>query len=411
MTWPTSATTLGSSVTFYGRGWGHGVGLNQYGAKGRAQAGQTATQILGAYFKGAKISTVSATQPIRVLLMAGYNAVSTSPLVIRGRLTTWTIDGVAKIFPVDTTLRVWRSTRTVDGVTTTTWRFTVTAVDGVTRLHSGTARSSLVVRGTGSTSRLELVSKPSSYDTYRGLLKIHLSTSSLRVVNHLALDTYLRGVVPVEMSPSWPTEALKAQTIAARSYAARRLRPGTGSFDVYDDTRSQVYRGVEGERTTTNTIIRNFPGLVLTYSGSIVNAFFFSTGGGATEHNEYVFVSSSGSVGTAIPYLRGIPDRRPDGTAWDAGATYYAWRTSPLTRSQLTGIFRRDTRTNVGDILKLDLTKRGVSGRLYRVTLIGSAGSKTVSADVFRSVYNTYRPSGTLPLRANMFDTKPLAGS
>ena len=65
----------------------------------------------------------------------------------------------------------------------------------------------------------------------------------------------------------------------------------------------------------------------------------------------------------------------------------------------------------MGDLTKLDLTKRGVSGRLYRVTLYGSAGSKTVSADIFRSVYNTYRPSGTRSLRGNLFDTKAIAGS
>ena len=74
-------------------------------------------------------------------------------------------------------------------------------------------------------------------------------------------------------------------------------------------------------------------------------------------------------------------------------------------------MFKRDARTNVGDLTRLDLTKRGVSGRLYRVTLTGSTGSKTVSADVFRSVYNTYRPSGTLSLRSNLLDTKPIAGS
>jgi hypothetical protein len=71
-------------------------------------------------------------------------------------------------------------------------------------------------------------------------------------------------------------------------------------------------------------------------------------------------------------------------------------------------MFKADSRTNVGDLTRLGLTKRGVSGRLYRVTLYGSAGTKTVSADVFRSVYNAKRPSGTLPLRANLFDTKPL---
>ena len=77
-----------------------------------------------------------------------------------------------------------------------------------------------------------------------------------------------------------------------------------------------------------------------------------------------------------------------------------------LTRTQLSAIFKRDARTNVGDVTKLDLTHRGVSGRLYRVTLVGSKGSKTVSADVFVSVYNAGRPAGTGPLRSALFGTK-----
>ena len=71
-------------------------------------------------------------------------------------------------------------------------------------------------------------------------------------------------------------------------------------------------------------------------------------------------------------------------------------------------MFEKDSRTNVGDLTKLDLRRRGVSGRLYRVMLYGSAGTKTVSADVFRTVYNATKPSSALPLRSNLFDTKPI---
>ena len=411
MGWPSSPTTLGSSVTFYGRGWGHGVGLNQYGAKGRAGAGQTAEQILAAYYRGAKPATVSATQNVRVLVLAGYPAVKSAPLVVHGRSTEWTVDGIEKRFPANGVLKLYRTTTIIDGVATTRWRLRVYAADGTTLLHSAIVSGSVVVRPTSTATRLQLDSRTSSYDTYRGLLKIRLGASSATVINHVGLDLYLRGVVPVEMSSTWPTEALRAQAAAARSYAVRRLHPGDGSFDVYDDTRSQVYRGVEAERSATSSIIRRYPGQVITVNGSVVNAFFFATGGGSTENNEYVFVSSSGAIGTPVSYLRGIPDRRPDGRPWDAGAPRWAWTTSTLSRSQLSTMFRADSRTNVGDLTKLDLTRRGVSGRLYRVTLYGSGGSRSVSADVFRSVYNTRRPAGTLPLQSNLFDTRPLSGS
>ena len=145
-------------------------------------------------------------------------------------------------------------------------------------------------------------------------------------------------------------------------------------------------------------------------SGStVVDAYFHSTGGSATESNEYAFVGSTGTPSTVrISYLRGIDDRRADGTAYDAAAPYFAWSTTSLTRSQLSAMLRTDIRTNVGDVLRLNLTRRGTSGRLYQVVIYGTAATRTVSADVFRTVYNKARPSGTLPLRSNLFDARPL---
>ena len=405
----TAITTLSSTVRFYGRGYGHGVGLNQYGARGRALAGQTAEQILTAYFTGATITATDPAREVRVLLMAGFPASASSPLVVYGRGGTWEIAGVAMVFPADAVLRTWRTATTVNGVAKTAWSVRVTAPDGMTILHDATVAGAVTVRPLDTIGRIQLFSKPSSYDTYRGSIELRLGTGSLNVVNHLGLDEYLRGVVPVEMPSSWPAEALRAQAIAARSYAVRRLHPAIGTFDVYDDTRSQVYRGAEAEKAATDAIIAAEPGATIVSGGSVVNAFFHSTGGSATENNEYAFVGPTGAVTSGkVVYLRGIDDRAPDGRAWDAAAPYYAWSTSSLTSSQLSAMLRKDSRTNVGDVLRLNLTRRGVSGRLYQVVIYGTTGTKTVSADVFRSVYNAARPSGTLPLRSNLFDASPL---
>ena len=108
--------------------------------------------------------------------------------------------------------------------------------------------------------RLQLDAQPAAHDTYRGALKVVLSGSSARVVNRVGLDDYLRGVLPVEMPSSWPGAALRAQAVAARSYAVRRLHPGSGAFDLYDDTRTQVYLGAEAETDRTNAIIDAAPG-------------------------------------------------------------------------------------------------------------------------------------------------------
>ncbi len=406
---PTAVTTLDSHVTFYGQGYGHGVGMSQYGAKGRAEAGQTAEQILAAYFEGSTLSTVTPTRAVRALVLSGFAAPApSSPLVIRGRYGRWGLSGTDKTFPAGARLKVWRTTTTVDGARKTTWKAKVYTSNNKTLLYAATLTGKPVVRPLSAATRLKAVSRPGSYDTYRGTLTLLLGASTASVVNTLGLDDYLRGVVPVEMPSSWPIEALRAQAIAARSYAVKELNPDTGNYDVFDDTRSQVYRGVKAERSVSDAIIAAEPGAVLRYGTKVLKAFFHSTGGGATENNEYAFVGSSGNPGTKVGYLRGIADRAADGVPYDAAAPYYRWSTSSLTRAQLSAMLARDSRTKVGDVTRLDLRRRGVSGRLYQVVLYGSSGTKTVSADVFRYVYNAYRPSGTAMLRSNLFTTTPL---
>ena len=394
--------TLTSSVTFYGRGYGHGVGLSQYGARGRAAAGQGYAAILAHYFQGTTLGTVANSQ-IRVLVLNDFAASSTHPLTIYGRTGTFTIDGISKTFPKDARVRIYPTTSSG-----TTWKVVVTSAGGTT-LHNGSIAKSFRIRPAQTSTRLQNYSKPSSYDRYRGVLRIVASTK-VDVINELPLESYLRGVVPAEMPSTWHAEALKAQTIAARSFAARRLRPGVSTFDLYDDTRSQVYQGVLREATSTNTVITATAGKVVKSGSSIANTFFHSTGGGATENNENVFVSASGAkVAGPVSYLRGSSDRAPDGKLYDASSPYISWKTATYTRSQLSAWLAGDSRTNVGSVVKLDLRNRGVSGRLISVTIIGSTGTKkTVSGDVFRSVINARRPSGDPLFRGNYFALTPV---
>jgi stage II sporulation protein D len=389
-------------TTFFGRGWGHGVGMSQYGARGRAIAGQSATEILAHYYVETTLGTIAPATPIRVLILAGFAATAANPAIVHGRGGSWTIDGVATTFPADAKLTL---APTAPGATT--WTLRVYSAGG-TRLHASTVSGTLAVRPAAEASLLQLDSKPSSYDTYRGVLRIYLSTT-VKVVNELGLDAYLLGVVPVEMPSSWPVEALKAQAIAARSYAARRLRPGESTYDVFDDTRSQVYRGSEAERAATNAVVAATSGRILKSGSAIANALFHSTGGGATEHNENVFVSPTGAIVSApVSYLRGSPDRASDGTAYDAGAPLATWKTAAYNRDALTTIFAADARTNVGSLGRLDLSRRGVSGRLISVTLVGAGGTRTVSGDVFRAVFNANKPASDPELRSTLFATAPI---
>ena len=406
----TGPTVLGTTVTFFGRGYGHGVGMSQYGARGRALAGQSSKAILAHYYRGATLGKISTIPRIRVRILAGWTATPSVPLIVYGRRAPWTIDGVTATFPVDAILRVIPRTVSTTSGPSTTWRMRVTSAAGVV-LYSGPKPSSLVVRGAASTTRLQLWSKPGRFDEFRGILRIRTSstTPTVTVVNDLPLETYLRGVVGVEMSSAWPTVALEAQAIASRSYAARRLRPGVSYYDVPDDASSQVYHGALGEHATTNVVVKATAGIVLKSGSSIANAMYHSAGGGATENNENVYVSSTGAkVAGAVSYLRGSMDRNPTGQAYDAASPYASWATLAYTRAQLSAWFAADPRTNVGDLTAIDLRDRGVSGRLISVTLIGSAGSTRVSGDVFRSVFNAGRPSTDPMLRSTLFATAPI---
>jgi stage II sporulation protein D len=399
---PPTVVGLPVLTTFYGRGWGHGVGMSQYGARGRALAGQDAATILAHYYQGTTLGTKDPTTNVRVLLLDKFSATAVKPLIAHGRGGAWSIDGVAMAFPANAKLTLWPAS-----AGSTTYNVRVVSSGGA-QLYAAQRSGTVKLVPGGAASLLQLDSKPSSYDTYRGSLRIVL-TATVRVINDVGLDAYLRGVVPAEMPASWPAEALRPQAIAARSYAVYRLHPLTGAFDVYDDTRSQVYRGQEVEAAASDAAIAATPGSVLKSGSAVANALFHSTGGGATENNEFVFVSSSGKiVAGPVSYLRGSADRAPDGTSYDAAAPFATWKTGAYSRSQLDAIFNADSRTAAGTGIRYDLSRRGVSGRLISVTLTGSLGSKTVSGDVFRAAFNAGRPSGDPSMRSTLVDTHPI---
>ena len=389
-------------ITFHGRGYGHGVGMSQYGARGRARAGQLAPEILAHYYAGTTLGTRSAATTVRVLLLSGYKAAVAKPLTIVGLVGGWTIDGIAATFPANA-----RLTLAPTAVGASTWNLAVVSSSG-TALAAKVVSSRVIVRPLGATSVLQLLSKSTTTNVYRGFFRVGLGTTAT-VVNHIAVDRYLRGVVPLEMPSNWPVEALRAQAIAARSYALAHVHPSTGTFDVYDDTRSQAYRGKRVDTSAGNLAVSATGGAVVLSGTAVANTLFHSADGGWTENNENVFVNASGAiVAGAVTYLRGSSDRGPDGTSYDQASPYATWQTATYTAAALSTILAADPRTDVGPLAALDLSRRGVSGRLISVTLTGDLGSKTVSGDVFKAVFNAGRPAGDPPLRGTLFDLAPI---
>jgi SpoIID/LytB domain protein len=406
----TSLTPVSGSITFYGRGYGHGVGMSQYGARGRALAGQDVATILAHYYQGTSLSTIDPETPIRVRVLSGWKAASDRPLVIYGRKAPWTIDGIDATFPADARLTLRPTIATIDGATSVSWRLQVE--DSGSIVLERPMNHSFRVRPTMVGGRVELSSKPSSFDTYRRVLRVFPKSTAptVTVVNELKLETYLRGVVPAEMPSTWPATALEAQAVVARSFAAVRLRPGVGKYDVGDDTSWQVYHGSLAERSSATDAIATTAGQVVMSGSSIANTLYHSTGGAATENNEDVFVSASGDpAASPVSYLRGSSDRDPEGTSYDAGSPYATWQTATYTITQLSSWLATDSRTSVGTLTGIDLSDRGVSGRLISIKLVGTKATRTVSANLLRSVFNANRPTGDPSLRSTLFYLTPLS--
>jgi stage II sporulation protein D len=137
---------------------------------------------------------------------------------------------------------------------------------------------------------------------YRGRIEVFANLrGSLTVVNELGLEDYVRGVVANELSPGgYPAiEALKAQAVAARTYAFKnRGQFMAQGFDLLPTTRSQVYRGLTSENPLSTRAVDETRGLIATYAGEPINALYTSTCGGRTEDSENIF-------NEAMPYLRG----------------------------------------------------------------------------------------------------------
>jgi stage II sporulation protein D len=329
-----------ASFLVSGRGWGHGVGLSQWGAYGFARQGATYDQILAHYYQGTDLGPAPLSR-VRVLLVPGRQRVtvaSQAPFRVRDGLgQTYELSAGPHQFGPGFRLRVNGEQRQ--------------------RQLSGP----LTFLPGSSPLRLD---RP-----YRGNLVVTAAGGHVRVVNNVGLEAYLFGVVPGEMPFYWVPEALKAQAVAARTYALAVRKSGS-DFDLYPDVRSQVYGGISSERASTTAAIQATAGEVVRYQGRIATTYFFSTSGGRTATVGDVWPSSG-----RIPYLVSVPD------PYDSASPHHTWGPFPVQTQRLARALR--VRGRLLDV-RLAVTP---SGRVRTVTAVGTRGQSTMTgADVRRAL-------------------------
>lgn len=342
-----------SQVTFEGHGYGHGIGMSQYGAYGAAREGRTQRQITAFYYPGTEVGRASGKVRVRLSGDAdGDVVVEARP---RLRVRDLGRSGAAALTRLpDNGARQWRlrpgagsGGAVVSFRDDRQWRFW-------RRLSGGgelDAQGSAVTLVTAAGPR-----------RYRGALRL----AAGETVNVLGLDNYLKGVVPLEMPAAWAPAAVQAQAVAARSYAAwERQHPRGDHFDVHDTVASQVYGGFGAEHPDSNRAVERTAGEVRTSGGRPAFTQFSSSNGGHT---------APGSQ----PYLRARPDPY-DG--W-SGNPNHDWRTSvPASafESRWPGI---------GDLTGVRVVRRDGhgewNGRALQVRITGSRGSTTVSGPDLR---------------------------
>ncbi len=277
-----TVTTSNSSSTlvFTGHGWGHGMGMSQWGAYGYALHGWTYTAILGHYYTGTTV---------------GRGPSPTVKVLLADRVKRLTLASAAP----------WQ---VVDGAGTTVALPAGKLVLAPSLAVSGKTLVSPLTFTPG-TAPLQMDKAP-----YRGSFVVISNGARMQIVNDVGLEPYVQGVVGSEVPATWPLAALQAQAVAARSYALAQLETvvTASTFDVYSDTRSQVYGGIDAETPSTQKAVSSTARQVVLYQGKVATTYFSASSGGET-------VSAVDALGTPIPYLVSVPD------PYDTYSPYHDW--------------------------------------------------------------------------------------
>jgi stage II sporulation protein D len=281
-----TARAATTTLIVTGHGWGHGVGMSQWGAYGYARHGWAYRRILFHYYPGTKLSHRG--EPyVRVLLADGVAAVRI---------------GCTRRITVSDGRRFWRQLPAKTYSVGPRFLLPVHHPRGTRPFARGLAEFSCAH------APVTLDGRP-----YRGALVVRRSGATISVIDGLDLDDYVRGVVPSESPARWPIAELEAQAVAARSYAVAELKP-SAHYDLLPDARNQVYGGIAAERPRSNEAVEKTEGQILTYHGEVARTYYSSSSGGRTESVQDAWPGSA-----PIPYLRSVSD------PWDTYSPNHDW--------------------------------------------------------------------------------------
>ncbi|HEY3187368.1 MAG TPA: SpoIID/LytB domain-containing protein, partial [Solirubrobacteraceae bacterium] len=348
---PTADAGAATRLVIRGAGYGHGIGMSQYGAYGYALHGSGYRAILRHYYTGTALGVLDANPEVRVLLQGGRRTVRVSGASQVGdRLLDPARTYTAKTGREGIVLRDERGQK----------RFTSSSP---MRLQAPS----------GGTLRVAGVSVPGIRDgLYRGAIELRAAGGALNVVNALDLENYVRGVVSGESPSTWPAEALKAQAVAARTYAITTSKAGA-EFDQHADTRSQVYKGALAEFPATDAAVAATRGQVVTYGGRPATTYFFSTSGGHTENVENSFVGAEPE-----PWLTGVDD------PYDDVSPRHRWGPLRFSGAQVEA---RLGRYAAGRFKRIKVLRRGSSPRVVQALVVGTRGTVPVSGQQLRRIF------------------------
>lgn len=233
---------------------------------------------------------------------------------------------------------------------------------------------------------------------YRGRIGMEVVGGKIQVANRLSVEEYLRGVVVPELGRRGreEVEAVKAQAVAARTYALKHLLvEGPDGRPLRSGTIHQAYWGVRGEDRVADEGIRQTRGEILVYKGTVIEAVYHGSCGGRT--------ADAGEAwgGGAFPYLVSRWDRE-GGRFYDLGAPQFEWEVN-WTGSELEAILKGTLGTEFGQLEDLRVPERGPSSRVIRLVVVGSRSKVEIRGDRIRSVL---RPSPGRVLNSTYFDLK-----